>query len=153
MTPTTRPVTILYAEDDEEDRMLARAAMKRSRLHDGLEFVQDGEELLDYLLHRGDYTNPDSSPRPGIILLDLNMPRMDGREALKAIKGTPELRQIPVVVLTTSKAEEDIVRSYDIGANSYLTKPVTFDKLVDLLQQVGDYWFQVVELPTDQDGG
>ncbi|MBT3271220.1 response regulator [Candidatus Poribacteria bacterium] len=147
MSTPQQHVTVLYAEDDEEDQMLAKAAMKRARLHNTIRFVNDGEELLDYLRQVGQYADPATAPRPGIILLDLNMPRMDGREALSEIRSDPNLRQIPVVVLTTSKEEEDILQSYEIGANSYLTKPVTFDKLVELIQHVGDYWFQVVQLP------
>ena len=102
---------------------------------------------MEYLGRRGEYADPASSPRPGLILLDLNMPKMDGREALREIKSTPELRRIPIVVLTTSKAEEDIFRSYDLGANSFISKPVTFDRLVAIIQQIGTYWFELVETP------
>jgi CheY-like chemotaxis protein len=119
-------VTILVADDDPEDCLLIKEAVKEGLLLNGLRFVEDGEELMDYLRHEGGYKSPSSSPRPGIILLDLNMPRKDGREALKEIKSDPDLKGIPVVVLTTSKAEEDILRSYNLGANSYITKPVTF---------------------------
>jgi CheY-like chemotaxis protein len=115
-----RSITILIADDDPEDRMLAEDALKEGRLVNDVRFVEDGEELLEYLQHRGKFEDPESSPRPGMILLDLNMPRMDGREALKVIKQDPELRRIPVVVLTTSKAEEDIYRSYDLGVNSFI---------------------------------
>lgn len=126
--------------------MLAEDALKESRLVNDVRFVEDGEELLEYLLQRGRYADPDSSPRPGMILLDLNMPRMDGREALKQIKSHPELRRIPVVVLTTSKAEEDIYRSYDLGVNSFIIKPVTFDSLVNVMRVLERYWFEIVEL-------
>lgn len=125
--------------------MLAREALAESRLANYLHLVRDGEELMDYLYRRGKYS--DQAPRPGLILLDLNMPRKDGREALREIKADPELRQIPIVVLTTSKAEEDIYRSYDLGANSFITKPVTFSALVEVMRTIGKYWFEMVELP------
>ncbi|WNN89870.1 response regulator [Gloeocapsopsis dulcis] len=142
-------VTILMADDDEDDCMLAREAFAESRLANDLHFVPDGEELMDYLYQRGKYTAAIIAPRPGLILLDLNMPRKDGREALKEIKADPNLRQIPVVVLTTSKAEEDIYRSYDLGANSFITKPVTFASLVEVMRTIGKYWFEIVELPIE----
>ncbi|MUL35052.1 two-component system response regulator [Gloeocapsopsis sp. AAB1 = 1H9] len=137
------------ADDDEDDCMLAREAFAESRLANDLHFVPDGEELMDYLYQRGKYTAAIIAPRPGLILLDLNMPRKDGREALKEIKADPNLRQIPVVVLTTSKAEEDIYRSYDLGANSFITKPVTFASLVEVMRTIGKYWFEIVELPIE----
>lgn len=140
-------VTILMADDDEEDCMLAREALVESRLANDLHFVQDGEELMDYLYRRGQYAQESNSPRPGLILLDLNMPKKDGREALREIKTDPNLRQIPVLVLTTSKAEEDIYSSYDLGANSFITKPVTFSALVQVIKTIGIYWFEIVELP------
>ena len=142
-----KPITILMADDDDEDRMMAKKAWDNSRLANDLRFVEDGEELMEYLGRRGEYADPASSPRPGLILLDLNMPKMDGREALREIKSTPELRRIPIVVLTTSKAEEDIFRSYDLGANSFISKPVTFDRRVAIIQQIGTYWFELVETP------
>ena len=126
---------------------MAKEAWEENRLANDLRFVSDGEELLDYLQHRGQYSDPADSPFPGLILLDLNMPKKDGREALLEIKASPELRQIPIVVLTTSKAEEDIFRSYDLGASSYITKPVTFEGLVETVQHLETYWFAVVELP------
>jgi CheY-like chemotaxis protein len=140
-------VTILVADDDPEDCLLIKEAFKEGLLLNGLRFVEDGEELMDYLRHEGGYKSPSSSPRPGIILLDLNMPKKDGREALKEIKSDPDLKSIPVVVLTTSKAEEDILRSYNLGANSYITKPVTFAGLVAAIKTLGKYWLQIVELP------
>ncbi len=149
MKASGKTITILMAEDDPEDRMLVKDAFEKSRLTNDLRFVEDGEELMDYLLHRGKYSDPTTSPRPGLLLLDLNMPRKDGREALKEIKTTPELRRIPVVVLTTSKAEEDIYRSYDLGGNSFITKPVTFESLVDVVKDLTRYWFEIVELPTN----
>jgi CheY-like chemotaxis protein len=144
-----RPIVILLADDDEEDRMLAANALEESRVVNDLRFVEDGEELLDYLYHRGVYAEPGSSPTPGLILLDLNMPRKDGREALREIKADPDLRRVPVVVLTTSKAEEDIYRTYDLGANSFITKPVSFDGLVAVMRDIGRYWIEIVELPPD----
>ena len=146
------PITILMADDDPDDRMLTRDALAESRLANDLHFVEDGEELLDYLHQRGKFSDPQSSPRPGLILLDLNMPRKDGREALRDIKSDPSFRHIPVVVLTTSKAEEDIYRTYDLGVNSFITKPVTFDGLVDVMRALGRYWFEIVELPPNGAG-
>lgn len=140
-------ITILLADDDPDDRKLTQDAFAENRLANLLHWVEDGEELLDYLHRRGQYANLRGEALPGLILLDLNMPRKDGREALKEIKADPELRRIPVVVLTTSKAEEDIVRTYDLGVNSYVTKPVTFKSLVELVKVLGNYWFEVVELP------
>jgi CheY-like chemotaxis protein len=137
----------LLAEDDDDDYFLTVEAMKQARLLNDLVRVCDGEELLDYLLHRGVFAVPDSSPAPALILLDLNMPRKDGREALRDIKSHPELRRLPVVVLTTSRAEEDIIRSYELGVNSFISKPVTFPGLVEALKILGRYWFEIVELP------
>jgi CheY-like chemotaxis protein len=139
-----RSITILLAEDDPDDRMLVQDAVTEGRLVNEVRCVEDGEELMDYLHQRGKHAG---APRPGLILLDLNMPKKDGREALKEIKADPSLRQIPVVVLTTSKAEEDIFRSYDLGANSFVTKPVTFRSLVELMVSLGHYWLEIVELP------
>ena len=144
---TNRRVLILLAEDDEEDRMMIKEAFAESHLLNELRFVDDGEELMDYLLRRGKYNDPHLSPRPGMILMDLNMPRKDGREALREIKASMELRQIPIVVLTTSSAEEDIIRSYDLGVNSFITKPVTFKALLEIVQTLGRYWLEIVELP------
>jgi CheY-like chemotaxis protein len=145
-----QPITILMAEDDAEDRMLVEDAWEESRLCNPLRFVKDGEELMDYLHHRGEFSDPADSPRPWLILLDLNMPRKDGREALEEIKNDPKLRRIPVIVLTSSKAEEDIVRSYELGVCSYITKPVTFEKLVDVTKALGKYWFEIVEIPSTE---
>lgn len=146
MTPTRKRITILIAEDDADDRLLAQEALQESRLANDVYFVHDGEELLDYLRRRGQYTE-EAAPRPGVILLDLNMPRKDGREALTEIKRDADLRRIPVVVMTTSKAEEDILRSYDLGVNSFIVKPVSFEGLVDVMRTIGHYWFEIVELP------
>lgn len=142
-----KPITLLLADDDPDDRLLAQQALEKSRLANDLRCVEDGEELLDYLHRRGKYADPKDSPRPGLILLDLNMPRKDGREALREIKADPRLREIPVVVLTTSKAEEDVARLYNLGVNSYITKPVKFNALVDIMKAIGKYWFEIVELP------
>lgn len=127
--------------------MLAADALAESRVVNDLRFVHDGTELLDYLYHRGQYVDHAASPSPGLILLDLNMPRKDGREALREIKADPDLRRIPIVVLTTSKAEEDIYRTYDLGANSFITKPVSFEGLVNVMREIGRYWIEIVELP------
>jgi CheY-like chemotaxis protein len=141
------PITILLADDDLDDCLLARAALAESRVANALYTVHDGEALLDYLQRRGEYAVPGAAPRPGVILLDLNMPKLDGREALARIKSDPDLRRIPIVVLTTSRAEEDIFRSYDLGANSFISKPVTFEGLVAVMRGLGTYWFEIVELP------
>ena len=145
-----KPITILMAEDDPDDRMLTKDAFEENRLMNDLRFVEDGEELMDYLYRRGKFVDPRESPRPGVILLDLNMPRKDGREALKEIRADAKLRRIPIVVLTTSKAEEDILRSYEIGANSFITKPVTFDGLVSVINGLNKYWVEIVELPPQE---
>ncbi len=142
-------ITILMADDDQDDCLMVKEAFEESRLANDLRFVGDGEALLDYLHHRGRYADTTASPRPGVILLDLNMPRKDGREALREIKSDPDLKSIPVVVLTTSKAEEDVYRSYNTGANSFVVKPVTFDGLVEVIRSLGKYWFEIVELPPE----
>jgi CheY-like chemotaxis protein len=144
----SRAITILLADDDPDDRVMARDALAESMLTNPLATVEDGEELMEYLTGTGRYADA-QPPRPGIILLDLNMPRKDGRQALQEIKSDPSLRRIPVVVLTTSKAEEDILRSYDLGVNSFITKPVTFEQLVQVMQSLGRYWLEIVELPSD----
>ncbi|HEY2005396.1 MAG TPA: response regulator [Solirubrobacteraceae bacterium] len=146
--PRSRPLTILLADDDEEDRELARDALQNSRLANEMKFVFDGQDLLDYLRKEGRWAGPEvEAPRPGIILLDLNMPRKDGREALAEIKADESLRRIPVVVLTTSKDESDVLSTYDLGVSSFITKPVTFGGLVDVMRTWTQYWFEVVELP------
>ncbi|MDX1547705.1 MAG: response regulator [Rhodothermales bacterium] len=141
------PIVILLAEDDPDDRLLTIRALKKNRLANSIKYVEDGEELLDYLMRKGEYAEPESAPRPGLILLDLNMPRMDGREALQAIKADADLRRIPVVVLTTSQAELDILQSYDLGVNAFVTKPVTFEGLATAIKVLGDFWFEIVKLP------
>ena len=141
------PITILMADDDADDRQLTREALEDARLINDIRFVENGEELLHYLRREGKWAAPAEAPRPGLILLDLNMPRKDGRTVLKEIKEDPQFRTIPVVILTTSKSDEDVYRSYDLGVNSYIVKPVTFEALVDILQTLEKYWFQIVELP------
>lgn len=145
--PSRVPIVILLAEDDEEDLQLTIEALNENRLGNDIRTTRDGEELMDYLLRRGAYADPASAPVPGLILLDLNMPRKDGREALAEIKSNDALRKIPVIVLTTSKAEEDIFRSYDLGVNSFVTKPVTFAGLAESMKVLSQYWFEIVELP------
>jgi two-component system, response regulator len=150
MTRTTKPITILMADDDADDRQMTREAFTASRLANDLRFVEDGVELMDYLRRRNHYTDPALSPRPGLILLDLNMPKKDGRQALSEINASPNLRNIRIVVMTTSKAEEDILRTYDLGASSFVTKPVTFAALVDVITTMGRYWLEIVELPNGE---
>jgi CheY-like chemotaxis protein len=145
-------IVILMADDDEDDRLLAEEAFKESRIRNDLRFVGDGEELMDYLYKRGDYEKPGKAPRPGLILLDLNMPKKDGREALEEIKAHESFRHIPVVILTTSRDEADVLRSYNVGANSFIVKPVTFESLVEVIRLIGRYWFEIVELPLTDDG-
>ena len=141
------PIVILMADDDPEDVMFTEEALEEARLANRFYSVGDGEELVQYLRREGPYADPADSPRPGLILLDLNMPRKNGFEALKEIKDTPSLRQIPVVVLTTSRAEEDVYRSYDLGVNSFISKPVSFDGLVEAMKVLGKYWFEIVARP------
>src|SRR5262245_57296629 len=146
-----KPITILMADDDSDDRLMTKEAFEESRVANDLRFVEDGLELMDYLYRRGKYSDPAASPRPGLILLDLNMPKKDGREALEEIKSDPKLRPIRVIVLTTSKAEEDILRSYDLSAASYITKPVTFAALTEVIKTLGKYWLEIVELPAEEE--
>ncbi len=140
-------INILMADDDPEDQMLAQEAWEESRLTNPLHFVNDGEELMQYLRNEGRFSDRYQYPRPGLILLDLNMPRKDGREALEEIKDDPELRYIPVIVLTTSQAEEDILKTYDLGTSSFIIKPVTFERLANVMKTLGNYWIKIVELP------
>ena len=144
-----KSITVLLADDDADDRRTVIDAFAEAHLLNDLYCVVDGEDLLDYLRHQGKYSVPGSAPRPGLILLDLNMPKKDGREALREIKADPDLKNIPVVVLTTSKAEEDVYRSYNLGASSFITKPVTFVAMVEAIKILGEYWFEIVELPLD----
>ncbi len=150
----TRPFTILLADDDEEDRELARDALQDAHLANEMKFAVDGQDLLDYLRHAGRWADPAADARrPGIILLDLNMPRKDGREALAEIKADASLRRIPIVVLTTSNDEADVLRTYDLGVSSFITKPVTFAGLVEVMRGWTQYWFEIVELPNGDAGG
>jgi len=150
MPHSHRSVTILVADDDADDRQLVAEAFEEAKVVNDLRFVEDGVELLEYLRRTGKYADPASSPRPGLILLDLNMPRLDGREALGILKADRNLRSIRVIIMTTSKAEQDIVRSYNLLASSYITKPVTFESLVDVVKTLGKYWLEIVELPPDE---
>ena len=150
---TARPITILMADDDADDRLLTKEAFEASRLANDLRFVENGVELSDYLYRRGKYADPASSPRPSIILLDLNMPKKDGREVLAEIRKDPQFAHIRIIILTTSKAEEDIYKTYDLGATSYITKPVTFDSMVDVVKTLGRYWLEIVELADDEPRG
>jgi two-component system, response regulator len=145
---SSRPITILMADDDEEDCELTRDALGERHLAGHMRFVSDGQELMDYLRREGRYADELEAPRPAIILLDLNMPRMDGREALAEIKAEATLRQIPVIVLTTSNDEADVERTYDLGASSYITKPVAFNTLMDAMNSWKHYWFEVSALPS-----
>jgi two-component system response regulator len=148
-----RPITILMADDDADDRLMTKEAFEASQLANDLRFVEDGVQLMDYLHQRGAYSDPALAPRPGIILLDLNMPKKDGREVLAEIRNNPAFRAIRVIVMTTSKAEEDIYRTYNLGAASYITKPVTFEALVEVIRTLGKYWLEIVELDDGEQGG
>lgn len=146
-----KPLTILLAEDDPDDRYLISEALDESQVLARLYFVADGEELLDYLYHRGQYADTSAWPPPDLILLDLNMPLKDGREALGEIKANPELRQIPVVVLTTSRTREDIRKTYSLGSSGYISKPDSFGELINIMQEIGRYWHEVVALPPEEE--
>jgi len=140
-------VNVLMADDNPDDRFLTREAFYEANLKNKLDFVENGEDLMDYLFRKNKYQNLVNEPLPGLILLDLNMPRKDGREALKEIKSNPKLRKIPVIILTTSKAEEDILKTYDLGVNSFILKPISFDDFVDVIKIISKYWFDTVQLP------
>ena len=146
-----RPAIILLAEDDLGDQELTERALKEGKIENELYIVKDGEEALDYLFRRGRYTDPETSPRPDLFLLDLNMPKLDGRQVLEQICSIHELRNIRVVVLTTSHQEEDITRSYDLGVHSYITKPVNLDQFFNVIRALEEYWFQIVVLPPKDD--
>lgn len=149
MIKSNYPIRIVVADDDADDRMMIRDAFEESKLGNPIDFIEDGMELMEYLNREGKYANLKGQPYPGFILLDLNMPRKDGRTALKEIKESAELHRIPIVILTTSKAEEDIIKTYNLGVNSFICKPVSFDKLVDIVKTVGHYWIQIVALPPE----
>ena len=142
-----KTMVVLVADDDEDDRLMLEEAWTENRMANDLRFVEDGEELMDYLHKRGAYAAKGAAPRPGLILLDLNMPRKDGREALQEIKEDPKLSSIPIVILTTSRTEEDILRTYALGVNSFISKPVTFESMVTTVRTLGTYWFEIVRLP------
>ncbi len=147
MADRKRPVTILMADDDADDRELTRDAFHESKIANDLRFVEDGVELLDYLYRRGKYTDPATAPTPSLLLLDLNMPRKDGREALEEIRADKQFNFLRIIVLTTSKAEEDILRTYSLSATSYITKPITLQGMAQIVQTISQYWFEIVELP------
>ena len=142
-----RPAVILLAEDDRGDQELTRRALEASKVRNDLRIVEDGEEALAYLFRRGKYKDPASSPRPDLVLLDLNLPRVDGREVLERVRADSKLRRLAVVVLTTSRQEEDILRSYELGCNSFITKPGAMEPFIRTIQDLEEYWFQTVILP------
>ena len=150
MNAPAKANVILMADDDDDDRLLAQDALFESHVPSDLRFVRNGEELLDYLFHRGHYAQGVDAPRPGLILLDLNMPLKDGREALREIKSDPDLRRIPVVVLTTSQADTDVGAIYELGANSFISKPFQFEAFVTVMKVLGQYWFDTVQLPASR---
>ena len=152
MIKLKKGIAIVMAEDDQDDRLLTREALAGVPLIKSLDFVEDGEELMDYLLKRGLYSHLKGNPNPGLIILDLNMPRKDGREVLKEIKGHPVLRKIPVVVLTTSRDQEDVYVTYDLGGSSYISKPVSFEDLTKVMEAMVRYWAEIVELPAERNG-
>lgn len=138
---------ILIVEDDPEDRMLAEDAMNDSKPTFPVRFLEDGEQLLAYLQHKGKYQEEDSNPLPGVIVMDLNMPRLDGREALAQIKAHPVFKTIPVIILTTSNNSKDIENCYSLGANSFITKPRNYRELVKIMEMIKNYWYDLNELP------
>ena len=152
MSQENRLFTILMVDDDPDDRLLFKEACEEVRLRNPLEFLENGEQLVDYLRRKGSYAHLEGSPYPGIILLDLNMPLKDGREALEEIKNDADLRHIPIIVLTTSKDEDDILSSYGLGASSYIVKPISLDRLMRVVNSIGEYWVQIVEVPQSDNG-
>ncbi len=153
MNDEKKPVVILVAEDDDDDFLLTEEAFNEVRLLNSIRRVHNGEELMNYLLNMEEYADPASAPRPGLILLDLNMPRKDGRTALKEIKGHERLRTIPVIIMTVSEADVDILRSYELGACSYIRKPVVFSEMLKVVTLFKKYWFEIVELPGGAEPG
>ena len=139
---------VLMADDDEDDQLLAKSAFRRSGVPMDVRFVKDGVELMDYLRHAGDFTAPESAPRPALVLIDLNMPRKDGREVLAEIRADPELQLLPVIVFTTSHSDHDVRLAYQLGANAYVTKPVSFVELAEMVGALGHYWLELVRLPS-----
>jgi CheY-like chemotaxis protein len=146
-TSKAKPAVILLAEDDRGDQELTRRALEEGKIRNDLRIVEDGEEALAYLHRRGKYKDPATSPRPDLLLLDLNLPRVDGREVLERVRADSKLRRMAVVVLTTSRQEEDILRSYELGCNSFITKPVDMDQFIRVIHALEEYWFQIVVLP------
>ena len=142
-----KPAIILLVEDNRGDQELTRRAMGEGKIRNELRIVEDGEEALAYLFRRGKYKDPTTSPRPDLLLLDLNLPRVDGREVLEQIRANSKLRRMAVVVLTTSQQEEDVLRSYELGCNSFITKPVDMNQFIQVIQALEKYWFQIVVLP------
>ena len=149
MARNSIPVRIVVADDDADDRMMIKEAFEASKLSNEIDFAEDGVQLLEYLRREGKWSKLAGEPYPGFILLDLNMPRKDGRTVLKEIRNDPELHRIPIIILTTSKAEEDIIKTYNLGVNSFICKPVSFDKLVEIVKTVGHYWIEIVQLPPE----
>jgi CheY-like chemotaxis protein len=149
MNRSSYPIRIVVADDDADDRLMIADAFQEAKLGNPIDFVQDGIELMEYLRREGNYKNLTNQPYPGFVLLDLNMPRKDGRTALKEIRESAELHRIPIVILTTSKAEEDIIKTYNLGVNSFICKPVSFDALVEIVRTVGRYWIEIVALPPE----
>ncbi|MER0439172.1 response regulator [Emticicia sp. W12TSBA100-4] len=147
MANSKKKLVILVADDDEDDQLFTKEAFEESKLLVDIRFVNDGLELLDYLKQQSKYANSEDFPKPALILLDLNMPKMDGREALKVIKSDSKLKLIPVVALTTSKAEQDVLKTYELGINSFITKPVTIADFIEIAQTLGHYWLDIVQLP------
>jgi CheY-like chemotaxis protein len=153
MTTKREAVTVLLADDDPDDRMLVEEAFAEIDSSYDLRFVDDGEELMDYLRHEGRFLEDTAAPKPALILLDLNMPKKDGREAASEIKADPALRQIPIVVLTTSTSEEDVHHTYGVGVNSFVSKPVTFDGMLALAREVSNFWIETIDLPPSPSEG
>jgi two-component system, chemotaxis family, response regulator Rcp1 len=149
-TPNTGPIEILLVEDNPGDARLAQETLKDSKVRNNLYCVEDGVKAMEFLYQRGRHAGV---PLPDLILLDLNLPRKDGREVLAEIKEDPRLRLIPVVVLTTSEAERDLVRTYDLHANAYVVKPIDLDRFVEVVQAIEDFWFAIVKLPPRSGGG
>jgi len=140
-------VPVLLVEDDLEDVEITQRAFRKGKITNPLHVVHSGEAAMEFLQHNGQYTDAAKAPRPGLILLDLNLPRLDGRDVLKSIKSDPDLRRIPVVVLTTSSEETDVFGCYDDGANSYITKPMEFDRFLEAVLAIGRYWLGIAKVP------
>jgi len=147
MSEALTQIRIHMCDDDPDDQLLVSDALEEARLGNPIDFTTNGKELLQYLNREDKYSHLIDQPLPGLILLDLNMPVMDGREVLSKLKQHDKFRSIPIIILTTSKAEADIARTYDMGVNSFIMKPVSFDSLVEMIRSVTDYWFHLVSLP------